>query len=192
MIDYYYDESLASSKEGSGMVGKGEHGKIKCIQVDVRPAADTPEAVIARTVRMPWAVRKGDTSFRAMEFMPSEDMKKQRGESERTWETIISNEKVPVVVSEEERIKAKENLKEISNKCKSLEEALSNCKTDTTCAKASLALTMCMARIGCKVQHEAFRKVLEKGEDEGVDKALEIVVECVAGIEGKANGGGGR
>ncbi|GMH68777.1 hypothetical protein TrRE_jg10799 [Triparma retinervis] len=187
IIDYYYDETLASTAPNSGMVDKNDHGKVECIMVDVRPAADSVEAVVARAIKMPIAVRGGETKFVPMKLLPSEELKKQRGESERTWETIITNEKAPVVVSEEEKARIKKSLAKISTDCSSLEKAVSNCGSDADCAKASLALTMCMARIGCPVQHMAFRKVLDDGEDEKVDKALEVVMECVGGLEGKSN-----
>eukprot|EP00520_Triparma_pacifica_P010112 CAMPEP_0118662590 /NCGR_PEP_ID=MMETSP0785-20121206/16915_1 /TAXON_ID=91992 /ORGANISM="Bolidomonas pacifica, Strain CCMP 1866" /LENGTH=408 /DNA_ID=CAMNT_0006556149 /DNA_START=122 /DNA_END=1344 /DNA_ORIENTATION=- len=188
VIDYYYDESLASTAPNSGMVSKHDHGKIECIMVDVRPAADSLSTTYARAVKMPMAIRAGETKFKPLPMYPSEEMKKQKGESERTWDSIIGKKATPAVVGEEERIRIKKSLEKIKTDCKSLQKAMDNCSSDNECAKASLALTMCMARIGCPLQHGAFRAVLDKGEDDKVDKALEVVVECVGNLEAKANG----
>jgi len=192
VIDYYYDESLASTAPNSGMVSKHDHGKIECIMVDVRPAADSLSTTYARAVKMPMAIRAGETKFKPLPMYPSEEMKKQKGESERTWDSIIGKKATPAVVGEEERIRIKKSLEKIKTDCKSLQKAMDNCSSDNECAKASLALTMCMARIGCPLQHGAFRAVLDKGEDDKVDKALEVVVECVGNLEAKANGANGE
>jgi hypothetical protein len=54
------------------------------------------------------------------------------------------------------------------------------CGTDAECARASLALTMCMAGFACPLQHGALKGVLEEGEEGGkVDVALDGVVDCV-------------
>jgi len=108
VIDYYHDEVMASEEAGSGLPnmndGIGEHGRIKSLLVDVRPAADSISEVWGRMVSMPLARRgcrsilecvlfKGHGSGRKIEFeplplQPSDTLKQSLEESRRVWENI--------------------------------------------------------------------------------------------------------
>lgn len=136
IIDYYYDETLAKDTPGSGMVSKDAHGKVECIMVDVRPALDDPMLGLARAVMMPLARMRGETSFKPLPFLPSEGLKSQVGESEKTWEDIISNKKQKVVVSEEEKLRVRKSIAQIATDCKAQQKAVDKCSNETECAKA--------------------------------------------------------
>ena len=108
VIDYYHDEIMASEEAGSGLPnmndGIGEHGKIKSLLVDVRPAADSIGDIWGRMVLMPLARRgcrsilecvlfKGNGSGRKSDFEPlslhpSETLKQSLDESMRVWDNI--------------------------------------------------------------------------------------------------------
>ena len=80
--------------------------------------------------------------------------------------------------------------------CQEARRTLNACKDDEECARASLALTVCMGKIMCPLQHDALTKSLAaeptdaKGEAEynaRVDAALENIAVCVASSNERAS-----
>ena len=80
--------------------------------------------------------------------------------------------------------------------CQEAQRTLNACKDDEECARASLALTVCMGKIMCPLQHDALTKRLAaeptdaKGEAEynaRVDAALENIAVCVASSNERAS-----
>jgi hypothetical protein len=56
----------------------------------------------------------------------------------------------------------------------SAQKVVNNCKDDAECAKASLALTMCLAKVVCPVQQDALAVALNADDfDPNDDKASE-------------------
>ena len=108
VIDYYHDEIMASEEAGSGLPnmndGIGEHGRIKSLLVDVRPAADSISDIWGRMVSMPLARRgcrsilecvlfKGHgngtkSDFEPLPLKPSDTLKQSLDESIRVWDNI--------------------------------------------------------------------------------------------------------
>jgi len=211
VIDYYHDEA-----GDSDIPALNDRGVVKNILVDVRPALDAPTSLYHRAVLMPLARRglspNGKTSdFEPLPIMPSEELKKQIQESERVWEDIqkrgaemlkggttrqmMEASARPKISDVEAHALAKsfaEALKECQDAQKAVNELCSASNTDgeddPKCAKASLQLTMCMAKILCPVQHKAVAQSVHaenlSEEEYGmrVDSALKNVALCLGQV----------
>lgn len=144
---------------------------------------------------MPLARMQKTTEFEPLKFMPSESLKAQVGESQKTWESIISNsvrsdtggDLPDGTMSKSEIDKIAKQMRSIKVDCVKAQKRVDDCKDEMDCARASLALTMCMAKIACPLQHAAVVQVLEKDDEEDgkVEKALENAVACVAMFDEK-------
>ena len=232
VIDYYYDETRASETEESAMPALDDHDAVKSILVDVRPAADTPQAVFGRAVSMPMARHiHNSTKFEPLSILPTSDLKNQLSESQKVWANIQKNveesrkrsndttssttEKSMVLkqedLPEDQRDENQlpnipdEEAKEIAlsfasmiGQCRAAHKVVESCKDEADCAKASLALTMCLAKVVCPLQQSAVEEALN---DENVDmndekaaaiynatfdKALENMAICVNAKSEKA------
>ncbi|GMH57774.1 hypothetical protein TrLO_g10735 [Triparma laevis f. longispina] len=199
VIDYYYDESKAADNEAAPLPSMHDESAVKSIMVDVRPAIDSPVLLAHRVVTMPLARMQKSTDFKPLKFMPSESMKAQVGESQRTWDSIIKNNvrsdtggELATKMSKSEIDKVAKQMRSIKVDCVKVQKRVDDCTDEMDCARASLGLTMCMAKIACPLQHAAVVKVLEKDEDEEgkVEKALENAVACVAMFDEKVAKGG--
>ncbi|GMH59228.1 hypothetical protein TL16_g02783 [Triparma laevis f. inornata] len=117
----------------------------------------------------------------------------------RTWDSIIKNNvrsdtggELATKMSKSEIDKVAKQMRSIKVDCVKVQKRVDDCTDEMDCARASLGLTMCMAKIACPLQHAAVVKVLEKDEDEEgkVEKALENAVACVAMFDEKVAKGG--
>lgn len=227
VIDYYHDESRAKETEGSGMPNMHDRDAVESILVDVRPALDGPSEALGRVAIMPYARRVANsTPFTPLPMAPTNAMKDQVGESIKVWESIQENArrnkeaaeeadqpKIITVARDEDdgeeaeaadvNISAKEatalakSFALALKNCQEAQRTLNACKDDSDCARASLALTMCMGKIMCPLQHTALTKSLAsepsssdaKSEAEynaRVDAALENIATCVAASNERA------
>eukprot|EP00957_Ditylum_brightwellii_P050113 3798782-Ditylum_brightwellii.AAC.1 len=98
----------------------------------------------------------------------------------------------------QESLQMWENIKYTVNQqqCPTAQQMMNNCSSEDKCAKASLALTMCMAQVVYPVQHSALSsqlnvKLAESKEKEVLeynakeDAALKNVAVCVQGNDVK-------
>mmetsp|Transcript_18332 Transcript_18332/g.25854 ORF Transcript_18332/g.25854 Transcript_18332/m.25854 type:complete len:495 (-) Transcript_18332:13-1497(-) len=196
VIDYYHDETKASESEDSAMPHMRDFEATPSLLVDVRPALDGPTELIDRCFRMPYArhIAKS-TPFEPMSMLPTSEMKTQVGESLKVWENIqqAAKEKkqkavqeAPVAlpdISEKEAVKLAQNFASVLKDCREAQRAVDACESEEDMARASMALTMCMAKIVCPLQHKALTDTLhdEQAADSLLDAALENVSVCVAG-----------
>ena len=221
VIDYYHDESSASEEEGSGMPDMDDRDAVKSILVDVRPALDNVNNAFGRFSLMPYARNIGGTAtFTPLPLIPTIEMTKQVKESEEVWESIQENvrqtssntvgtEEKSMILTREDMLKQRQkelyeeiereeavtiskNFSEMMQKCVNAQKAVDNCESEAECAKSSLALSLCMAKILCPLQHSAVSETLESSDqvdhsDERassifnarVDAALENVQICI-------------
>jgi hypothetical protein len=220
VIDYYVDETKADEKENSGMPNMHDRDAIKSILVDVRPAVDTIESVVGRAATMPFSRRFGDAKFEPMPIIPTDALKQQITESEKVWDNIQrsveqsknpketksmilkqddipdeqkenTTDNVKVDISDDEAREISKSFLSMLDKCKTAQQVVEKCKDDAECAKASLALTMCLANVVCPVQQKAVAIALNADdfdpEDEKAaeayntrfEKALESMTICV-------------
>lgn len=222
VIDYYHDETRAKETEGSGMPDMHDRDAVESIVVDVRPALDSPSELLGRVAIMPYARRIANTTaFKPLPMAPTSAMKDQLGESIKVWDSIQENArrnkaagkaadkpKVIIVARDDEdedadiKISAKEatelaqSFASALKGCQGAQRTLDACKDDEECARASLALTVCMGKIMCPLQHDTLTKSLAaeptdaKGEaeyDARVDAALENIAVCVASSTERAS-----
>ena len=195
VIDYYHDETKAG--EGSwDLPSMHDPSAVKSIMVDVRPAADGPMDVAHRCVLMPLARFQKTTKFTPLDFLPTPELKAQLGESVKTWEGIIQsaskdNQHVSLPELSPSEVKAtNKSLAQILVDCKAQQEAVAKCDSEGECAKASMALSLCMAKLVCPIQHKAVVDVLHGKEDANsakIDVALENMVKCVGGFDDKVH-----
>lgn len=188
VIDYYYDESKAS--DSAATLGT-DPSNFNSILVDVRPAIDDPMDLMYRVVDMPLEVATGGTDFEYLPMMPTAGLKSQAPEARKTWESILKSKTMsdsggdlpskPTFTPDEiNKIIKEKGL--VQDSCSSMRKALDSCPTEMDCAKASLALTMCVAAVACPLQRNALAAALREdgAEEEGkVDVALKNLHECV-------------
>ena len=206
VIDYYIDESLAQETEESAMPNMNDPNAVKSILVDVRPALDSPLSFIERGIFMPYARNiANSTKFEPLPLIPTETMKNQVAESEKTWENIQKNvqtcksgndqnkpksmvltqeqirgkesdeEEYNIDITKEEAVKIAKSFSQMLSDCQKAQQLVDECTDDAECAKASLGLTLCMAKLICPLQHDAVTKSLDsKDLDENDEKYEEI------------------
>jgi len=224
VIDYYVDETKADESEGSGFPDMHDRNAIESILVDVRPAADSVENVLGRAVTMPYARRvEKSTKFEPMAVLPTSEMKEQIAESEKVWENIQNSVKeskkaaeaksmilkpgdIPddqkkdfnLDITDEEAKSIAKSFVKMLDTCESTQKLINECKDEAECAKASLALTMCLAKVVCPIQQGAVSEALNGDDfDENDEKAeaaynarfetaLENMTICVTGKSQRA------
>ena len=194
IIDYYHDDT----KDGVALPNMDDSTAVKCIMVDVRPAVDGPGDFAKRIFYMPLARVLDKTDFKPLDFLPSAELKAQVGESVATWEMIIASQgnanpdkSGPKPLTEEEVKETCKQLSMIKTDCKSAQKEVDNSKSEEDSAKASMILSLCMAKIVCPLQHTAVLNVLKESTDDGkIDTALENMVTCIAGFDEKAGRAG--
>jgi len=224
VIDYYVDETKADEREGSGFPNMHDRNAIESILVDVRPAADSVENLLGRAVIMPYARRvEKSTKFEPMSVLPTSEMKAQIGESEKVWENIqnsvLQSKKVAEAksmilkaddipddqkkdfnldITDEEAKGIAKSFVTMLDTCKSNQKLINECKDEADCAKASLALTMCLAKVVCPIQQGAVSEALnaddfdandaksEAAYNERFETALENMTVCVTGKSQRA------
>lgn len=190
VMDYYYDEPDRFTTQGSSSSTAAPSAASNLL-VDVRPALDDPSSVWSRCVMMPYArFISGSSSFEPLPLRPSPSMKAQVAESIQVWSSIQSD----VARSKGGRVPAdataadvptisEDRARELANlfsrmDCQQARRAVSECTSDRSCARASMDLTMCMAKIVCPLQYTALVKSLQTDYD-AVDTAMERVSDCV-------------
>lgn len=193
VIDYYSDETQASEADGSGTPDMHDFEATPSLLVDVRPALDGPTELLDRCVRMPYAKRvAGISKFEPMSMFPTKDMKTQVKDSLLVWENIqqaakeklsgvLENEEEIQDVSENEAVVLAQSFSNILKNCREAQQMVDDCESEQEFAKASMALTICMAKVVCPLQHGALVKTLTDDDDSLVDAALENVSSCVTG-----------
>ena len=133
VIDYYHDE--AGTAQDQRPKDMRDITSMQSIKVDVRPALDSPTALIDRLVSMPMQMYKGGTVYDPPPFFPTPQMKQAEA-------------------SKEERIAR--NWKDIKGTCHPYKEKLSACQSEQECGAASVALQRCIAGVVCPTIAEEF------------------------------------
>eukprot|EP00592_Proboscia_alata_P010422 CAMPEP_0194362838 /NCGR_PEP_ID=MMETSP0174-20130528/10693_1 /TAXON_ID=216777 /ORGANISM="Proboscia alata, Strain PI-D3" /LENGTH=455 /DNA_ID=CAMNT_0039136005 /DNA_START=100 /DNA_END=1467 /DNA_ORIENTATION=+ len=219
VIDYYHDESRASTSDWEELPDKSDREAVKSILVDVRPCVFALENIWQRGVTMPLS-RRGfssqESKFEPLPLFPTRELKDQVEESEETWQNIqaaaeatqkelqlgainsnatVSAESPTVPepvpepqISDREAIALARAFAATLKECAPIQkEMILSCNKadDGECAQASLALTMCMGKNLCKVQHEAVGSCVndaaggEEIQNAKIDAALENLAMCV-------------
>ena len=96
-------------------------------------------------------------------------------EAKKTWESILASKTLSDKggdlpddrgMTPDEINRLIKEKAAVTSKCKSMERALVRCSGEMECAKASLALTMCVADVACPLQRGALRDALHEGGGE--------------------------
>jgi len=91
-------------------------------------------------------------------------------------------------LSIEEAKMISKNFAEMLKTCREAQRWMDECEDDGDCAKASLALTMCVGKVMCPLQHQAVTQSLNAKDDDDdeskaynarVDAALDNLTACV-------------
>lgn len=208
VIDYYFDESRASGKVNSGKPHMHDRDAVQSILVDVRPAIDSLKSAMGRVATMPYARLVGKTtSFDPLPLLLTKKYKKKNGKSLSSWnnnrlssqENKVMNQDIPVKEETEIEISGNESIDILTSfasmmqECKDLQQVIDKCKDDDECMNASLALTMCMAKVICPLQHDVVTTILSSDQSDHkddrsgttypdhVEAALKNVALCVQG-----------
>lgn len=203
VIDYYHDDSRAHEngeghEEDTGMPGLHDLDATRSLLVDVRPALDGPMALVARTVQMPYARQIAhSTPFEPLPMMPTRELKSQVQESLQVWDSIQKarrqeriqqdEETETPIISRKEADTIAKSFGQMLGDCRDAQEKVNKCDSEEECARASMDLTLCMAKALCPLQHASVVKALHESSSENeqeynarLDKALENVSDCLA------------
>ena len=204
IIDYYHDESRASELPDSGLPDMEDREAVKSILVDVRPALDSIHELKARCFTMPLARYMGNTNFEPMPMIPTKEMIGQVDESVKVWDNIQKQAKINSAnkqkkqvedntmqskqITKEEAVAIAKSFADILKQCSESKQIMESCEKDEEYAQASLALSMCMAKVICPLQHKTVVKALHSEDEEvnskvhnaKVDTSLENMLMCVA------------
>jgi cytochrome c heme-lyase len=200
VIDYYHDDSKAQEEEGSGMPAMHDFDATPSLLVDVRPALDSPINVVDRAITMPYARRIAHTtSFEPMPIMPTSELKSQLQESLQVWDSIQKAKQQKQMeaemtkeMSEKEAVALAKSFSKVLRDCQEAQQKVNACESEEECARASMDLTLCMAKQWCPLQHSAVVNALQSSSsneeeyDARVEKALENVSACVANTSQRA------
>lgn len=182
VIDYYFD---AEANEAANSPVEA----VDALHVDVRPAIDSPAALLDRLRRFPerasagWARKR----FRAEGLDPSNLPKDLRAATALSRHDGGAAPPAPHDVADAKQlIRAEVDLvARISKKCASAKDALQAAESEEQAAQAHIKLTYCTATVACPDLAEAFIHVLEtnQGQNPGSDTeqaAFHAMRKCVA------------
>jgi signal transduction protein with GAF and PtsI domain len=136
-----------------------------------------------------------------MPIMPTSELKSQVQESVQVWDSIQQNAKrqqqereqssMPRI-SEKEAMAIGQSFHQALKDCQAQQQKVNECSDEQECARASMDLTLCMAKLWCPLQHAAVVSALQQDDsseeeyDARVSKALENVSECVTNTSQRA------
>jgi len=139
------------------------------------------------------------TKFEPLPILPTDELKSQVSESQQVWANIQKNveeSKNQSNINESKSMILQQNdlpedqretvelpymsdteAKDIASsfasmisQCRKKQQILDKCKDDAECTKATLALTMCLAKVVCPLQQSAVEKALNDDNVDMTDK----------------------
>jgi len=159
VIDYYYDDGSASQDQRPSLTSPNS---VKSIYVDVRPAADSMEAIIDRLRKFP------ERTTEAME------------RDKRGCRFTVAHQNEVKELNRVEAEKTKQKFEEIQTRCAARFKEVQQCQGDEACEKATLGMNYCMAQVVCKEEASDFIKAMETSTDgRGVQAAYEQMDKCL-------------
>jgi cytochrome c heme-lyase len=163
IIDYYHDESNVTKDKSP----KSMHDtmSMKSIQVEVRPALDSFEALYNRVVGMPLALFKNDAKVAKYVEVPFL-APKVMVEAEVTKGVLIAKQ-----------------WQDIQIKCESAKAALHACEGDAQCGAASVALQKCTASVVCPDITEAFERSIKAQSEVQIEQSYGKMLKCLEMFE---------
>lgn len=197
VIDYYYDETRASTSEDSDMPDLHDRTATPSLLVDVRPALDGTGSLFARAVKMPYRIMAGHTAYDMLPLRGTPELTSQVKESVDVWKSIQQSRledqqtagddgEINSIIINIDEERAKEialRFADALNGCSDARKGMENCTTEEEYSRASMDLTMCFGKVLCQVQHKTLLKVLasdnEQDDNATTEAALETLTECV-------------
>lgn len=167
VIDYYHDEAhAAADKTPTSM--KDLHS-IRSIKLDVRPALDSFEALLDRTIRMPISQYLHQTSFKSLPLLPPGDMKK---------------------AEQQHLIQLSKYMMQIQERCEPQRLRLIACKTEQECKQAAIAMQQCTACVVCPASAKELELALnaEPVNHDKLDKSYATMIKCLELFESDLKG----
>jgi cytochrome c heme-lyase len=158
IIDYYHDEAGVQTDQTPSHLN--DFSSIRSIQLDVRPALDSVDAIFDRAVVMPVRRLLGKTSFDPLSFLPKQETlsAEQRfaAQLKRTWMAIKEN-------------------------CEREKDFLLACRDDQQCTNASIALQHCTAKVICPQRARDFATAIaaQPSNGHGAEHAYATMVKCI-------------
>jgi hypothetical protein len=151
-----------------------------------------------------------NTTFEPLPLYPTAALQSQVSDSLTVWEQIQasvanSKKKASVESTREEPLSLLETISSSNSQnitesqateiaktfalmlqnCRQAQKQVDQCSDDAECAKASLALTLCMGKIVCPLQHETVTHIIKQGGDGNKsnktwDAQMDVVLENLA------------
>ncbi len=163
IIDYYHDES--SINKDKAPKSMHDSTSMKSINVDVRPALDSMEAVFNRVFMMPYARFMKDpkvNNFRSAPFFAPRVMVEAEGKKSDTiskqWESIQTS-------------------------CEQKKNALQSCRGDDECGAASVELQKCTSSVICPDTVKAFERSIESMNESKIENSYGKMLKCLEMFE---------
>eukprot|EP00977_Amphora_coffeiformis_P015504 scaffold4528_cov162-Amphora_coffeaeformis.AAC.4 len=191
VIDYYYDETRAREDAASAKPDLKDTQATPSLLVDVRPALDGPNELWNRIITMPVAQVQHKTKYEYLPLAPTSEMKSQVKESVSVWASIQAaasdkaaeeDDSNDLRLTKQQAEALVQDFGKALKACPTQQKRLNACTTDDDCAKASVDYTLCLSKIICPIQHQAFTNSLQDESadaDVKIESALEIVQNCV-------------
>jgi len=158
VIDYYHDEAhAADDKTPTSM--KDLHS-IRSIKLDVRPALDSFEALLDRTIRMPISQYLHQTTFKSLPLLPPRNTKR---------------------AEQQHRMLLDKYMMQIREQCEPQRLRLIACKTEKECEQAAIAMQHCTGGIVCPASAKEFELALkaEPVENDKLQKSFSSMIKCL-------------
>lgn len=188
VIDYYHDESRASDAPESATPSLKDHNATPSLLVDVRPAVDSPVLAWNRLVSMPYARHiDQSTDYEILPFAPTAEMKSQVQESLEVFSNIKESvrqkqmrQELMDSISEDDAKAIAKSFSEMLRDCQEARAKMESSESEEELQRATLDLTICMAKIVCPQQHASLVKAVGTDDEGSVEAALDQVTGCVA------------
>lgn len=187
VIDYYHDETRAQESPESALPELKDHSATPSLLVDVRPAVDTPILAWNRLVTMPYAQQiEQSTDYEFLPLAPTSEMKSQVQESLEVWSKIQASgrekkdrQNLMNSISEDEAKALAKSFSQILKDCQDATSKMESSESEEEHQRASLDLTICMAKLVCPDQHKALITAVNSDNEDTVEAALDKVTACV-------------
>ena len=187
VIDYYHDESRGNESPESAIPDIQDPHATPSLLVDVRPAVDSPMLAWNRLITMPLAQHvTQSTTFQPLPWMPTPAMKSQVQDSLHVWAQIKSNaqrnqdrETLKQSISQDDAKAIAQSFAQILQECHEASTKMASSQSAQEQQRASLDLTICMAKILCPLQHSTLTQALAGDDENTMEAALDRVTACV-------------
>merc|ERR1711865_298748 len=160
VIDYYHDES----EDDDELPGLHSQGKVKSIQMHVRPGLDSATSLFDRVKML--TMGPLEAAEHGQEATPEEEYERDHVVADLDWRAGLASKEWKMMTNR------------ITSKCEDRIQQLQESSTDQERAMASQLLDMCLGGIACKAETQTYLHSMES-ESGAVEQAEEALFDCL-------------